>query len=122
MNLAETHALLTLISGAFDNRRFDDATVIAWQPIFADLPFDDCRAAVSRHFAESNDYLMPAHIRRLAKNIRAQRRTQHHEIRALPSRFESDIERAVRVDRGLAQCRDVLAPIMEHLRQRRESA
>lgn len=75
MNLAETNDLLTLIA-TYDNRRFDDATVVAWQPILANLRFDDCRAAVVEHFATSEKYLMPVHVR-LGARDRARRR---HEI------------------------------------------
>lgn len=75
MNLAETHDLLTFIA-AYDNRRFDDATVLAWQPIFAELEFGDCRTAVTQHFATSDAYLMPVHIRRLIAELETQRRLE----------------------------------------------
>ena len=113
MNLAETHALLTLISGAFDNRRFDDATVLAWQPIFAEFTFDDCRTAVTRHFAESSEYLMPAHVKAGAREVVRERRrakreaNEAEELRAL----EADPTRRDRSDavRGLiAELRDRL--------------
>lgn len=78
MNLAETHDMLAFIA-AYDNRRFDDATVLAWQPIFADLHFADCRIAATRHFATSDAYLMPVHIRRLVDEIDRERRRQERE-------------------------------------------
>lgn len=80
MNLAETHDLLTFIA-QYDNRRFDDATVIAWQPLFAELDLADCRQAVMRHFATDDAYLMPVHIRRLAAEVDRERRRAIREAR-----------------------------------------
>lgn len=80
MNLAETHDLLTFIA-VYDNRRFDDATVLAWHPIFADLAFGDCRTAVTQHFATSEAYLMPAHVRRLVGEMDRDRRRRLREER-----------------------------------------
>lgn len=78
MNLTQTHDLLTFIA-VYDNRRFDEATVMAWQLVFADLPFDDCRAAVVHHFATSDAYLLPVHVRLGAKEIDRERRRQLRE-------------------------------------------
>lgn len=78
MNRAETHDLLAFIA-AYDNRRFDDATVLAWHPIVADLPFGDCRRAVTSHFASSDAYLMPVHVRRGALETNRERRRLERE-------------------------------------------
>jgi hypothetical protein len=80
VNLTETHDLLTFVA-SYDNRRFDDATVLAWQPIFADFSFGDCRKAVVEHFGTSDAYLMPVHIRRIAVEIDRDRRRQERERR-----------------------------------------
>lgn len=80
MNLAETNDLLTFIS-SYDRRRFDDATVIAWQLVVADLPYGDCRAAVVEHFTNSTDYLMPVHVVRGATEIDRNRRKAIREAR-----------------------------------------
>lgn len=80
MNLAETHDLLTFVA-QYDNRRFDDATVIAWQPLFAGLDLADCRQAVMRHIATSDAYLMPVHIRRIVEEIDRDRRRAIREAR-----------------------------------------
>lgn len=79
MNLAETNQLLTLIA-SYDNRRTGDETVRAWREVLADLPFADCRAAVVEHFANSEAYLMPVHVRQgaLARD-RDRRREQREE-------------------------------------------
>lgn len=80
MNLAETYDLLTFIA-ALDNRRFDDATVLAWQPIVADVPFADARDAVRVHFGSSDAYLMPVHVVRGAAEIDRNRRRAIREAR-----------------------------------------
>lgn len=78
MNIAETHDLLTLIA-TYDNRRFDDAAVLAWAEIVSDVPFADGRQAVVRHFSESTAWLMPAHIRRFAAEFEHERRRANRE-------------------------------------------
>jgi hypothetical protein len=118
VNLAETHDLLTFVA-VFDNRRFDDANVWAWQLVLADLPFTECHTAVGRHFTASTEYLMPAHIRQLVKVIRDEQRQGTAAPLALPSKFEPDVERNLRIKRGVAQCCEVLEPLMRELERRR---
>lgn len=72
MNHDEMVDLLSLIS-ARDNRTVGHATVLAWLEDIGDLAFNDCRAAVTRHFSESGEWLMPATVRRLVKAVRAER-------------------------------------------------
>ncbi len=98
MNIAETHDLLTFIA-VFDNRRFDDATVLAWHPIFADVPFDDCRTAVTQHFATSSDYLLPVHIRRGADDLDRERRRIRREAGERLA-IESEASDPTRYDRS----------------------
>jgi hypothetical protein len=120
MNRAEIAQLLGL-AAARDRRTVGTADVAAWFEDLGDLDFADARAALGRHFRETTDWLMPAHIRRHVKALRAERReVERHEIRELPSRFENDIDRAVRVEAGLAQCSDILRPLMDELARRRK--
>lgn len=100
MNLAEANRLLTYVASV-DGRRIDDATVIAWHSIVGDLHLADCMEAVRRHFANSKDWLMPAHVREAAIKLRDERRPKH-EVLSLPSRFEFDEERTNRVRQGIA--------------------
>jgi hypothetical protein len=76
VNLEQTHGLLTLIA-AFDNRRFDDVTVIAWQQVLAAEDPAHCRTAVIEHFRTSTDYLMPAHV------VEGAERARREHLRAL---------------------------------------
>jgi hypothetical protein len=81
MNRAETSDLLALIA-RYDNRRADDATVIAWHAVLGDLDLADCQAAVIQHVGTSDAYLMPVHVRRLVGEIDRERRRLAREARA----------------------------------------
>jgi hypothetical protein len=107
MNRSETALLLGAIAGR-DRRIVGDADVLAWHEDVGDLGFEEARAAVSRHFRESTEYLMPAHIRRHVRVIRDENR-RAAEIRELPSRFEDDDDRNARIQRNIAQIRADLA-------------
>ncbi len=110
MNLAETNDLLTFIA-SYDNRRFDDATVLAWHPIFVELPLDDCLSAVTEHFGTSDIYLMPVHVRRIVDAVHRERRRilreerEAAEQRALEARPTTDRSAELR-----AAIRDMLPP------------
>jgi hypothetical protein len=107
---------------AFDRRTVGEADVMAWHEVLADLDRDEALAAVTAHYRDSTEWLQPAHIRRLARTAREERRRAiGHDVRALPSRFEDDWTRDVRVREGVAQCRDVLAAVMARLEAKRGS-
>lgn len=72
MNLSEAADLLTAMS-AFDRRTIGDGDVIAWQAVLSDAPFADCLEAVKRHYAEQTEWMMPAHVRRLVRDIAGER-------------------------------------------------
>ena len=107
MNMLETNRLLAVIA-ATDGRSVDDATVAVWSGHLGDLPFAECMEAVRRHYLKSTKWVMPAHIREQVLAIREESKPQH-EIRAIPSRFEDDDERAARVRRGIAACAEALS-------------
>lgn len=50
---------------AFDNRDIGEGVVHAWFEALGDLDFAECLRAVTFHFAESKEWLMPAHIREI---------------------------------------------------------
>ena len=106
----------------YDYRKIDEADAAAWFRVIGDLDVDDALEAVARHYQESTDRAMPAHIRRGVKAVREERaRRQPHEVRALPSRFEDDMNRQVRLQRGAATVREVVLPIAQHLAAQREA-
>lgn len=116
MNKSEVAVLLGL-AAARDQRTVGETDVLAWHEDVGDLDFADAREALRRHYRESTDRIMPAHVRRLTRLVRDEQRrlAGQHEVRALPSRFEDDITRNLRVREGVAQCRDVLAAVMARL-------
>lgn len=112
MTPGETAKLLAKAS-AFDQRTVGKADVAAWHEVLQDVDFGDALAAVSRHYAEHTDRLMPAHVRRLAVEIDRERRRVVREAReaeavqieaAEPSRHD----RSAEVYELLAELRDRL--------------
>lgn len=82
MNYTETYDLLTL-AAQFDNRKVDDAMVIAWQGALtkAGVEAPDARAAVLDHVTETTDYLLAAHIVAGARRIAHARHRAEREAR-----------------------------------------
>lgn len=72
MNLSETALMLAQMQ-AYDQRTVGESDVIAWHALLGDAPFEDCQEAVRRHYAEQTDRIMPAHVRRLVRDIHGER-------------------------------------------------
>lgn len=68
MNLQETGQLLMLIQ-IVDNRRVDEAVILAWQELLDDVEFAVAREAVRLHRRESVAWLTPAHVRANVERI-----------------------------------------------------
>lgn len=111
MNRSETALLLGSIA-ARDQRTIGETDVLAWHEDLGDLPFEDARAAVSRHFRESTDRIMPAHIRRQVRIIRDERRASAEVAALPPGRFEDDPDRDARIRRNAEKIRELLADIV----------
>jgi hypothetical protein len=112
-------ARLLAACAMYDFRPVETADAAAWFQVVGDLDYDDAMESVRRHYQVSTDRMMPAHVRQGVKAIRADRsRLQKHEVRELPSRFEDDMGRQVRIASGAATAREVLAPLLEHLAQK----
>lgn len=79
MNREECAALLTVVA-SYDRRSLGEADVIAWHGAIGDMTFEECRDATVKHYASQTDWLMPAHVRKLALAAR-----QDAAMRALPS-------------------------------------
>lgn len=108
-------------AAAFDRRTVGEVDILAWLEAIGDLPLEDALAAVTRHYRESDTWLKPSHIRDQVIAIRNERASrQHSEALELPSRFETDVTRDINLKAGVAQCRDVLRPILERLEAARE--
>lgn len=68
MNIEETSKLLGLIQ-VIDNRRVDEAVILAWVPLVDDIDYRVAVEAVTLHRRESSAYLLPAHVRANAARI-----------------------------------------------------
>ena len=123
MTRSEIALLLGLMAGR-DSRKVDEAMVNAWHDDTGDLDLADARAAVSAWYRQTRDRMMPADLRAGVRAVREERkrREQPHEVRALPGRFDDDVTRNLRIERGVAACRDVLGPIMTRLAASRAGA
>ncbi|AYF29295.1 hypothetical protein CSH63_17850 [Micromonospora tulbaghiae] len=78
MNRSQVAAILAL-AAARDRRTVGEVDVRAWHEDIGDLDFDDARQAISAHFRQSTEYLMPVHVRRLATEIRRERHRVERE-------------------------------------------
>ncbi|MGW6913744.1 zinc finger domain-containing protein [Kitasatospora sp. NPDC054939] len=71
MNRSETATLLAL-AAAFDRRTVGDADVRAWQTVLADIDYEQAQAAVTHHYANTRNWVMPADIREHVRRLRDQ--------------------------------------------------
>jgi hypothetical protein len=107
---ADTARLLAKVQ-AYDGRTVGQTDVAAWYEALGDVDLAEALDAVAGHFRASTDWLMPAHIRSQVRLIRAERRRlDRSAVLALPSRFETDAERAERISTGVAMCRAAITP------------
>lgn len=72
MTPEEVIDLLTT-AAAYDRRTVGEADVIAWHRAVGDLDFLDAQDAVIAHYTQTTDWLMPAHVIKGVKAIRAAR-------------------------------------------------
>jgi hypothetical protein len=111
-------------ASAFDQRTVGEVDIMAWHEILRRVEYADALEAVTRHYTETRERLMPADVIRHARSIREDRRGKEiagrSDALALPSRYETDEERNVRIKAGVTQCRDALGPVMDMLAARRE--
>lgn len=113
MNIRETARLLGL-AASYDNRNITDNAVVAWQAALSDVDFADGQAAVVRHFRESTDYLMPAHVRRGAEDVDRERRRAERERLEAEQAIESAEARAFTADE-IRRAAVVIAELREKL-------
>lgn len=113
MNKSQVAAILGLIA-ARDNRTIGEVDVRAWHEDIGDLEFDDARRAISLHFQESTDYLMPVHVRRIAKQLARERHRVEREERERKAIEAETAARGPIRDRS-PEVADLLARLAEKL-------
>lgn len=102
-------------AAAFDLRTIGESDVMAWHEALGDLDAADALAAVTRHYRETDDRLMPTHVRRIVGELQRERR------RAIREREESlAIEADAAVGRGpladrSAEIQELVAGVREVL-------
>ncbi|GEM_PF-2611448 len=134
MNIEQTANVLAK-AAAIDNRNQSDAAILAWHEIIGDLDYRDALNAVAQHRRESDAYLMPVHIRRIAEKLRAERQDrehrerQHRELEAYAATAGPLTDRSAEIRAFVDQVRDVLpdgdiealAPRHEHWRREHQA-
>lgn len=113
-------------AAAFDQRTVGEADILAWYDAIGDLDPTDALEAVSRHYRESTDRLMPAHIRRIAAQLVRERHRIEREqrdrlaIEATASAAVPTQDRRADVDDLLGKLRDRLGPSDPNVLRRTE--
>lgn len=80
MTPADTGKVLMKIA-AYDQRTVGAADIAAWHEVIGGMELADALAAVTRHYASSEQRIMPVHVRRLATDIRRERHRIEREAR-----------------------------------------
>lgn len=111
MNRTETSVLLSLVR-SYDNRKADDAAVLAWHAVLHDLDLIDCQQAVVKHMGTSDAYLMPVHIVRLVAELDRERRKAIREAR------ESELLEIEQADPTRRDRSDAVKQLISELRER----
>ena len=102
---------------AYDRRTVGEADILAWQEALADVDLADALAAVTAHYRESTDWLMPAHVLRIAAHLTRERHRVERETR---ERHAVEVDRAGRDGRDPVRDRsaavtDMLATLRDRL-------
>jgi hypothetical protein len=101
-------------AAAFDQRTVGAADVAAWHEAIGDLNDDDALAAVTRHYQQTDQRIMPAHLRRLVAEIERERRRavrEASERRAIEAeQAEHRGDRTAEIEAFVQQVRDILPP------------
>jgi hypothetical protein len=108
----EEVARVLAAAAARDNRKVGTVDVLAWLQDIGDLNPDDALAAVSEHYRESTDRIMPAHVRRLALAAEKERRRAAREL------FESQALRELESDPTRYNRTPALEALLADLRER----
>ncbi|MGW0485775.1 hypothetical protein [Nonomuraea sp. NPDC003214] len=96
----QTGQVLAYVAAA-DRRTIGKADLLVWQDGVGDLPFADVMDAVRKHYRESTEFLMPAHVRRAVRKAREDRASRGvpaappAEIADRPGAYKLHLVRAI---------------------------
>ena len=71
MNIEQTSKILAMIA-LLENRKFTDEQIAAWQVILRDIDIEHASQAVTRYYQNQTEQIKPAHVYRLAKEIKVE--------------------------------------------------
>lgn len=109
MNLADVGKVLAKAS-AFDGRKMSEAQAMACLEVLAPYDLADCLAAVTEHFATSDAYLMPVHIRRIVE------RKAHHRRQVAAHNAAVDAIGALEASNSQREMSPRVAELVQRLR------
>ena len=113
MNPIDTAGVLAK-AAAFDQRTVGQADILAWHEALADLDAADALAAVTRHYATSEQRIMPVHVRRIATELARERHRAAREERERLALAADAATRGPVRDRS-ADVADMLAALRDRL-------
>jgi len=98
----------------YDNRTVGMADAAAWHKVIGELDVADAIEAVTRHYTESTERIMPAHVRRIVAEIRRERHRIEREaqdrlaIEAYAAEAGPLTDRRAEIQTFVGQMREVL--------------
>ncbi len=101
MNAREVARLLATCAAA-DRRTVGEADIIAWLQYVGDLDLADCERAVFEHYRDTNEWIMPADIRRRVKDMQIER-LERTPLPPPPAELCDDPQAYIAALRGSAQ-------------------
>lgn len=102
MNLSGASRVLAA-AAAFDKRTVGEADAVAWADALHHLEPADCIRAVGDHYARTNEYLMPHHIRVRVREIIRERQDKAAAERGLPTGPPASVETRAEVRARVAR-------------------
>lgn len=61
-----------------ENRKFTDEQIAAWQSLLQDIEVRHAGEAVKRHYQQSTEQIKPAHIFKIAKELKVESKKRHY--------------------------------------------
>ena len=77
MNIEETSKILAMIA-LVETRKFTDEQIAAWQLLLKDIEFIYANEAVIRYYRMNTEQVKPAHIYKLAKDVKTEMSKKHY--------------------------------------------
>lgn len=95
MNKVDIARLYRMACTAFPAQKFDEYTPYLWEEIFADVPYDDARAALM-HCVKTKEWLNVKDLLGAIRRMRAKRIDEHLDNLVPPAGLDPDDEPSYR--------------------------